>query len=135
MASTMKDKVQPVVKDEVATPEEQDTDGTICIIGRRYKTVTAVAVASVLVTLVIAGSTMIWAGGVNANRVTVLEEKASTSHTVQEAIRETLGSLKTAQAVAQTTIEAVQTQMRDDRKHLDDRLNQLFGAIRRRPNQ
>ncbi len=124
MSSAMKDQVQPVV-----------TEGTVRIVGRRYKTATVVAVASILVTLMIAGSTMIWAGGVNSNRVTSLEEKVNATHTVQEAIRLTLGNLKTAQAVAQTTIEAVQTQMRDDRKHLDGRLNQLFGAIRSRPNQ
>ena len=134
MSPATEDQVQPVVSGAVA-PEGQDSEGTICVRGRRYKTATAVAVSSVLITLVIAGSTMIWAGGVNSNRVTVLEEKASNAHEAQEAIRETLGNLKTAQAVAQTTIEAVQTQMRDDRQHFDNRMNQLFGVIRRRPNQ
>ncbi len=129
MSSAVKDQVQPAVSAD-ATSEEQ---GTICIIGRRYKTATAVAVMSVLVTLVIAGFTMVWAGGVNANRVTVLEERSGTAHTIQETIRTAIGNLKTQQAVTQTTVENIEKQQTADRLHFDERMNRLFKAVRRRP--
>ena len=90
------------------------------------------AFTSLLAMLMIASWGGMRAWGEGQGRLNALGDRQTVTEKAVESMRKKIEDLATSQAVTQGTAEAIQRQQGIDRTHVDNRLDDILEAIRRR---